>query len=579
MPQGKKMLSIQNSKLCSAVCCVNSASRLARGSAVLLYLWISLLSYRLWGQSQREFIYMDGRLIAVESQQNCTYSISPTTSSAAAAGANGNVSVTSGSGCAWSAASNSAWITITGGGSGTGNGTVGYSVAANTGSARSGTMTIAGKTFTVNQVSASCTYSINPTGASIASGGGIGSFSITSGSGCTWTTASNDTWIAITSGGSGNGNGTVSYSVTANTGLARSGTISAAGKIFTVSQANGCSYSINPASNNIGSAGGNGSVSVSGGSGCAWSASSNSAWITITGRANGSGNGTVNYSVTANTGPARNGTLTIAGQTFTVNQGNGCSYSINPNTGSIAAGGGSGSFTVTSGSGCAWSATSNSGWIAITGGSSGSGNGTVSYSVAANTGPPRNGTISIPGQTFTISQADGCSHSINPAGNSIAAGGGTGSVSVTGGSGCSWSAASNDWWITIIGGGSGSGNGTVSYSVAANSGPDRSGTLIIAGQAFTISQANGCTYSISPTQQDFTYQYGEGTVAVTAGSGCSWTATTQYSWIHITSGSSGTGNGTVSYYVSPNTGASRLGSISIAGRRFEVWQETRPGGN
>ncbi len=572
------MLSIQNGKLCSAVCCVNSASRIAKGSAVLLYLWVSLLSYRLWGQSQREFIYMDGRLIAVESQQNCTYTINPTSSSAAAAGVTGSVSITSGSGCAWSATSNSAWITITDGASGTGNGTVSYSVAANTGSARSGTMTIAGKTFTVNQVSASCTYSINPTGASIAAGGGTGNIGVTSGSGCTWTAASNDTWITITSGGSGSGSGTVSYSVIANTGLVRSGTISAAGKTFTVSQANGCSYSINPAGSNIGSAGGNGSVSVSGGSGCAWSASSNTGWITITGGASGSGNGTANYSVSANTGPARNGTLTIAGQTFTVNQGSGCSYSINPSIGSIAAGGGAGSFSVTSGSECAWSAASNSGWITITGGSSGNGNGTVSYSVAANTGPARNGTISIPGQVFTVSQADGCSYSINPVGNSMAAGGGTGSVSVTGGSGCGWSAASNDGWITITGGGSGSGNGTVSYSVAANSGPDRSGTLIIAGQAFTIGQANGCTCSISPTRTEFTYQFGTGTIAVTAGPGCSWIATTSYSWIHIDSGSSGTGNGTVAYSVSPNTGGTRIGRIYISGNTFTINQETRPGG-
>src|SRR5205085_336059 len=40
---------------------------------------------------------------------------------------------------------------ITSGGSGSGNGTVGYSVAANSGAARTGTLTIATKTFTVNQ--------------------------------------------------------------------------------------------------------------------------------------------------------------------------------------------------------------------------------------------------------------------------------------------------------------------------------------------------------------------------------------------------------------------------------------------
>jgi hypothetical protein len=84
----------------------------------------------------------------------CTYSISPTSASPAAAGSTGTVSVTAGTGCAWTAASNASWITITSGASGSGNGSVGYSVAANSGAARSGTMTIAGATFTVNQAGA-----------------------------------------------------------------------------------------------------------------------------------------------------------------------------------------------------------------------------------------------------------------------------------------------------------------------------------------------------------------------------------------------------------------------------------------
>jgi hypothetical protein len=47
------------------------------------------------------------------------------------------------------------WVTVTGGGSGIGNGTVSYQVAANAGGIRSGTLTVAGLSFTVQQVSAS----------------------------------------------------------------------------------------------------------------------------------------------------------------------------------------------------------------------------------------------------------------------------------------------------------------------------------------------------------------------------------------------------------------------------------------
>ncbi len=165
-----------------------------------------------------------------------------------------------------------------------------------------------------------------------------------------------------------------------------------------------------------------------------------------------------------------------------------CAYSLSPTGADMPAGGGTGAISVTAGSGCGWTATSNDGWITITGGGSGSGNGTVSYSVAANTGPARNGTMTIAGQTFAVSQANGCTYSISPTSNSFGAGGGNGTVSVTAGSGCGWTATSNDGWITITGGGSGSGSGTVSYSVSVNPGPDRSGSITIGGQTFGVYQ-------------------------------------------------------------------------------------------
>jgi glucose/arabinose dehydrogenase len=83
-----------------------------------------------------------------------------------------------------------------------------------------------------------------------------------------------------------------------------------------------CTYSINPTSASFGPAAGTGSVSVAAGAGCAWTATSNASWITITSGSSGSGNGTVSYSVGAYTGKPkkRNGTMTIAGQTFQVKQ-------------------------------------------------------------------------------------------------------------------------------------------------------------------------------------------------------------------------------------------------------------------
>jgi Subtilase family/Calx-beta domain/Putative binding domain, N-terminal len=82
-----------------------------------------------------------------------------------------------------------------------------------------------------------------------------------------------------------------------------------------------CNYALFPTSQTYTAAGGNAGVSVSTQNGCPWNAVSNAPWITITGGANGTGGGTVNYSVAANsvTTP-RSATMTIAGLTFTVNQ-------------------------------------------------------------------------------------------------------------------------------------------------------------------------------------------------------------------------------------------------------------------
>ena len=137
-----------------------------------------------------------------------------------------------------------------------------------------------------------------------------------------------------------------------------------------------------------------------------------------------------------------------------------CGSSIDPTSASAAAGGGTGSVDVTAGAGCGWTAVSNDGWITVTGGASGTGNGTVTYSVAAHTGPARSGSITIGDQTFTVNQASGCAWGIDPTSASAPAGGGTGSVAVTSGAGCGWTAVSNDpSWLAVTGGASGSGDG------------------------------------------------------------------------------------------------------------------------
>jgi Zn-dependent metalloprotease len=90
--------------------------------------------------------------VPVDCGGTCSFSISPSSASFAATGGTGNVSVSAPAGCNWTAVSNATFITVTAGSSGSGSGTVSYSVAANAGTtSRTGTLTIAGLTFTVTQ--------------------------------------------------------------------------------------------------------------------------------------------------------------------------------------------------------------------------------------------------------------------------------------------------------------------------------------------------------------------------------------------------------------------------------------------
>jgi hypothetical protein len=133
---------------------------------------------------------------------------------------------------------------------------------------------------------------------------------------------------------------------------------------------------------------------------------SNAAWISVHMGASGSGDGTVRLDMQSNSDAARSGTATIAGHVVTVNQDSGCLVSINPTSQVAAVGSGSGSITVSAGSGCTWTAVSNAPWIVVTAGATGSGNGTVQFTFAANTTVmPRSGTITIGGRQFTITQA------------------------------------------------------------------------------------------------------------------------------------------------------------------------------
>lgn len=201
-----------------------------------------------------------------------------------------------------------------------------------------------------------------------------------------------------------------------------------------------------------------------------------------------------------------------------------CSFTASPTSASVPAAGGTGQIAVSaSPSGCSpatWTATSSSAFVTITSGASGSGSGTVAYRVAANTGAARTATITAGGRSVTISQAaatttpTACTFAVSPTSVSVPASGGTGQVSVSvSPSGCSpasWTSGSPSSFILITSGGSGSGNGVVTYSVSSNSGASRTGTLTVAGRTVSVSQAAGSSTTPSNTKLPFTSTFDSG---------------------------------------------------------------------
>jgi hypothetical protein len=169
---------------------------------------------------------------------------------------------------------------------------------------------------------------------------------------------------------------------------------------------NYCTYTLSSYSVNAGAGAGSGTINNSCVGGCAWTAVSNApAWITVIAGGSVVGSGFVGYSITANTGPARTGTITIAGQTFTINQASGCPYTLNPTSAGYPVTGGTGTITVTTNSLCPRTVSNSLSWVDITGGNGSNGSGPVTYSVAPNDIPLRSGFITIGNANFSIGQA------------------------------------------------------------------------------------------------------------------------------------------------------------------------------
>lgn len=497
----------------------------------------------------------------------CSYTISPTSRTYEAAGGTGTVNVTTTAACNWTANSNVAWVTINSGATGTGLGTVNFTVAANTGAAsRTGTLTIAGATFTVEQagVNGTCLPVPISNGQTLSGAlvnGDCFSRRRTSSFADRYTfTARSGELVAITLSASidtylylfgpegqlvaeNDQGGTASSRIPASSGFL---TLAAAGtytiEVTTFSGAVTGTYSLNlnlvppgcgsfgilPTTRAFDASGGVGSLQVATGSNCPWTATNNLSWVAIT-SGSGAGSVPVNFTVAPNVGAFRRGTLTIAGNTFTVEQagaGGKCSpipisagqtvngvlstadCRLRPGDDSLYVN--RYSFTALAGQQVILSASNtdpaSSSFVPFL--YLENADGVVLRQGQARV-PASSGTFAIPADgTYLIEVSSnflngtgaysltlavlppGCGYSVSPSLQSFEAIGGTGSVRVAASVDCPWTATTNADWITINSGATGAGNGLVNFTVAPNSGNSyRSATLAIGGQAVTVEQA------------------------------------------------------------------------------------------
>jgi len=434
-------------------------------------------------------------LLPAFAQTNCVFTISPTIISVPARGpspdgtSSGVVQITASAGnCPRTSVSNVEWITISFGTPGTGNGSTGYTVKPNTNPVpRSGTVQIAGLLLTVNQAAASCTFQLNPSRTRFPAEGGAATLAIVTA--CSWTAVSTVDWIVFGPHIGGPGNGTVPFTVTPNpANQDRTGQIQLGNQSVLITQtAAGCTFTLSPANANVTSDGATGSFTVNAPAGCAWSVSTPAAWLTIS-----TSGSTVSYTASPNRTPqTRIAGIAVGDASFTLTQAAAnCSFVLSPPSASVSSAIAQGAFAVTTA--CEWTAVAEASWLSVTSGASGSGNGSVSYVVAANNAnQPRTGNIKVSGRLFSVTQAAAvCTYTLSPQSATIASNGATATVNVSASDGgCNWDATSNTAWIRVLAVTKSGTQGTVSYNVApSEDGLARSGSLIIAGLPFSVLQ-------------------------------------------------------------------------------------------
>ena len=305
-------------------------------------------------------------------------------------------------------------------------------------------------------------------------------------------------------------------------------------------------------SKEVGKEGGAFSVNT-GGSG-SWTATTSASWISLN-RASGEAGVSCIYTVSANfSADTRTGTINISGNTFTVYQ-TGYEATIAPTSATADYEGGSGNIDVTVDAGVSWSAKANVSWLSVTP-ESGMSIGAVTYTIAPYTNgtTPRTGTLTVAGKTFSVTQT-GTDVIITPTMQKLGSDVETFEVSVAALAETAWIVTPNASWISVVDSGYGYGNSTLLVAVGANpSILPRTGTVSIGSKTLTVTQTGTTNVSLSITPMEATASPvgAYGNVAVFSTPDAPWMAESRSSWITISDGATGAGNGNTKYVVAAN---------------------------
>ena len=416
--------------------------------------------------------------------------------------------------------------------------------------------------------------------------GGGGAAIVTSGSG-TWDASASDDWIAVpyTNGAAGH---PVAYTVSATTNVEpRTGYVYVSGHIHTVTQ-EGLGGSIAPESATFEWEGGNGEIEVTAPERIGWRARANSDWLRVA-NTSGTGPGTLTYTVTRfDEVSTRQGTLTVAGNTFTVFQ-YGRRMKLSPTSATYDYLTHVIPITVDALAITEWDVEPNNSWISVVDGGNGKGSDLVTIAIGENPSwLPRNGTVRIGTETFTVTQGGrtmpALAFEINPEETTASVEGANGLIGVTATPDLPWAAASQSSWLTIYSDYmSGAGNGNVAYSASPN--PtlyERTGTITVtpvdtnvAAKTHTVTQPAALS-ALSANGYEFEAAGESCEVRVSLANIVQWEIENTNEWLTVVGATNRVGPGTVTLQAEPNdTVYPKSGTVTIARRTFEVSQLAR----